>query len=177
MKRFLLPLGGFLVLAAVLAVGLTLNPSEVPSPFIGKPAPAFQAQSLHEPAKTVALADIKGRVALVNVWASWCVACLDEHAYVKALAKRGIPVYGINYKDTRDEALAWLERYGNAYVISAFDPDGRIGLDWGVYGVPETFVLDANGVVRYKHIGAIDAQGLERTILPLIERLRAEAGA
>jgi cytochrome c biogenesis protein CcmG/thiol:disulfide interchange protein DsbE len=175
MKRYLIPLAVFLAVAVALGIGLTLDPSRVPSPLIGKPAPAFSAPDLHHPTRTVTMADLKGRVALVNVWASWCAACLDEHPYVKELAETGVPIYGINYKDTRKDALEWLDRYGNAYVTSILDADGRIGLDWGVYGVPETFVLDADGVIRHKHIGAITPDDIKNELIPLIEKLRDEA--
>lgn len=175
MKRFAVPLIVFAGLLVLLAVGLNLDPRRVPSPLIGKPAPPFAASTLHDPSRQLSLADLHGKVALVNVWASWCASCRQEHPYVKELARRGVPVYGIDYKDSRGDAVDWLNTFGNAYVATAFDPRGRIGLDWGVYGVPETFVLDANGVVRHKHIGAMDDRSLEDEILPLVRRLRQEA--
>jgi cytochrome c biogenesis protein CcmG/thiol:disulfide interchange protein DsbE len=176
MKPRLIPLLLFLVIAAVLAVGLTLNPREVPSPLIGKPAPEFTAPMLYEPERTISRADILGEVVAVNVFASWCVACREEHPYIMALAQHyGVPVYGLNYKDTRQAATEWLAKMGNAYAGIIYDPEGKIGLDWGVYGVPETFILDRQGVIRYKRIGAIDARLLEQEILPLVRQLRAEA--
>ncbi|MDX1655667.1 MAG: DsbE family thiol:disulfide interchange protein [Candidatus Competibacteraceae bacterium] len=171
----LIPLGVFLLLGALLWAGLYLNPREVPSPLVGRAAPAFEAPALHDPQSTVSHEALKGRVSLVNVWASWCVACLQEHPLLVRLAQTDtVPLVGLNYKDTRPKALAWLRRNGNAYSVSAFDPEGRVGLDWGVYGVPETFVVDADGVIRHKHIGPIDERSLQETLLPLIEKLKAE---
>jgi cytochrome c biogenesis protein CcmG/thiol:disulfide interchange protein DsbE len=175
MKR-LIPLLIFIAIVAVLGIGLTLNPTEVPSPLIGKPAPEFTAPTLYEPEKTVSRADLLGEVVAVNVFASWCVACRDEHPYIMALADQyKVPVYGLNYKDTREAATKWLQEMGDAYTGIIYDPKGRVGLDWGVYGVPETFILDRQGVIRYKRIGAIDARILREEMLPLIEKLRAEA--
>lgn len=174
MKRGLLPLAAFLAIAAFLGVGLFLDPRSVPSPLIGKPAPDFSAPRLYAPEKMLSKQDLLGRVAVVNVFASWCVACREEHPYVAALAET-VPVFGINYKDTREDAQAWLAKYGNAYRAIAYDPEGRLGLDWGVYGVPETFILDRQGIIRHKHIGAIDAEALGEELLPLIETLRREA--
>lgn len=173
--RVAIPIVVFLALVAGLAVGLTLRPDEVPSPLIGKPAPDFSGPSLHDPADTVDRADLVGEVAVVNVWASWCAACLDEHSYIMALAKE-VPVYGVNYKDARDDARAWLERHGDAYTASVHDPEGRIGLDWGVYGVPETYLLDTTGTIRFKHVGAIDEAILTEEILPRVRRLRGGQG-
>lgn len=173
MRPFALPLIVFALIVVLLGVGLSLNPSEVPSPLVGKPAPAFEAEDLHDPTATISLDDIKGQVAAVNVWASWCTACLEEHPYVMALGNE-IPVYGLNYKDERDDARAWLERHGDNYAASVHDPAGRVGLDWGVYGVPETYLLDAEGVIRHKHIGAITERILTEDLLPRIRRLREE---
>lgn len=171
----LVPLALFLVLVGFLAVGLTLKPTEVPSPLIGKPAPAFSVPQLHQPERAISATDLVGQVSVVNVWASWCAACRDEHPYVMALAQAGVaPVIGLNYKDDRDDALAWLDQFGDAYSVSAHDPEGRVGLDWGVYGVPETFVLDKRGVIRHKHIGPIDARALRDELLPLIAQLSEE---
>jgi cytochrome c biogenesis protein CcmG/thiol:disulfide interchange protein DsbE len=175
MKR-LIPLLIFIAIAAVLGVGLTLNPTVVPSPLIGKPAPEFTAPTLYEPEKTISRADLVGEVVAVNVFASWCVACRDEHPYIMALADQyQVPVYGLNYKDTREAGIGWLQEMGDAYTGIIYDPKGRVGLDWGVYGVPETFILDRQGVIRYKRIGAVDARILREEMLPLIEKLRAEA--
>jgi cytochrome c biogenesis protein CcmG/thiol:disulfide interchange protein DsbE len=176
MKRlwFLIPLGAFLALAVVLAVGLKLDPREVPSPLIDKPAPKFALARLDDAAKTVRLDDLKGKVFILNVWASWCVACREEHPLLVEFAKkRVVPVYGLNYKDTRPDANAWLARFGNPYDASFFDEDGRVGLDFGVYGVPETFVVDGNGVIRMKHIGPITPEVLANKIEPLLKKLDA----
>ena len=172
MARFLLPLSIFVILAAFLAYGLKLNPREVPSPLIDKSAPAFKVAQLHAAEKTIAPEDMKGKVWLLNVWASWCVSCLQEHPLLVELSKRDIvPIVGLNYKDQREAGLAWLGKHGNPYVLSAYDLDGRIGIDYGVYGVPETFVIDKAGIIRYKHIGPVTAEALEKNILPKVKEL------
>ena len=173
MKRFLWPLVLFLVLVGFLAVGLKLDPREVPSPLIDKPAPAFQAPLLARPEVQISRQDLLGKVWMLNVWASWCVACQQEHPVLVAYARQpgATPVYGLNYKDQRDAGLGWLQRYGNPYVDSVYDPDGRIGIDYGVYGVPETFVIDRAGVIRHKHIGPITPAVLRDTIEPLLRKL------
>jgi cytochrome c biogenesis protein CcmG/thiol:disulfide interchange protein DsbE len=176
MKRlwFLIPLFAFIALAIVLAVGLKRDPREVPSPLIDKPAPKFALARLDDAAKTVRLDDLKGKVFILNVWASWCVACREEHPVLLDFAKkRVVPVYGLNYKDTRPDASAWLARFGNPYDASFFDEDGRVGLDFGVYGVPETFIVDGNGVIRMKHIGPITPEVLADKIEPLLKKLDA----
>ncbi|CAL1241715.1 DsbE family thiol:disulfide interchange protein [Candidatus Methylocalor cossyra] len=171
--RYLVPLAAFVLLVIFLAVGLTLDPREVPSPFIGKPAPTFTLPQVVDAGKTLSPADFKGQVALVNVWASWCVSCRQEHPVLLDLAERRVvPIYGLNYKDQREDALAWLNRFGDPYTASAFDADGRVGIDWGVYGVPETFVIDRQGIIRYKHTGPITAEILETKLLPLIRQLQ-----
>lgn len=172
MARFLLPLSIFIVLAGFLAYGLQLNPREVPSPLIDKPAPAFRVAQLHAAEQTIAPEDLKGRVWLLNVWASWCVSCLQEHPLLVELSKRNIvPIVGLNYKDQREAGIGWLGKHGNPYVLSAYDVDGRIGIDYGVYGVPETFVIDRAGVIRHKHIGPLTPEALEKKILPKIKEL------
>lgn len=174
MRRYLWPLGLFLVLVAFLAVGLRLDPREVPSPLVGKPAPAFQAVALARPDATIKRDDLLGKVWLLNVWASWCGACRDEHPVLVDYARRGgVPIYGLNYKDKREDGLSWLRQFGNPYTDSLFDPDGRIGIDYGVYGVPETFVIDRAGVIRYKHIGPITPAVLRDKIEPLLKQLNA----
>jgi len=171
-KRFLVPLGLFLVLVGFLAVGLRLDPREVPSPLIDQPAPAFRAATLARPEAMLQRDDLLGRVWLLNVWASWCGACRDEHPVLLDFARRAdVPVYGLNYKDQRADGLAWLQQFGNPYADSLFDPQGRIGIDYGVYGVPETFVIDRAGVVRYKHIGPLTPAVLRDTIEPLLRQL------
>ena len=174
MKRFLLPAIVFALLVGFLAVGLTLNPREVPSPLIDKPAPAFSLPRLDAPEQQLGVADLKGKVWLLNVWASWCVACRQEHPLLVDLSGTGqVPVYGLNYKDKREDALAWLQRFGNPYVASISDTQGLVGIDYGVYGVPETFVIDKQGVIRMKHIGPVTPQVLRDTILPLVNKLNA----
>ena len=174
--RFLIPLAIFAVMVAFLAVGLTLDPREVPSPLINKPAPPFQLPQLHAPDKTIAQKDMLGKVWMLNVWASWCVACREEHSTILAFARSGvIPVLGLNYKDERADGIAWLNRLGNPYLLSAYDRDGRIGIDYGVYGVPETYVIDKAGVIRYKRIGAVTPEILRDKILPLVKELNANA--
>jgi len=174
MKRFLLPLGLFLVLALFLAIGLKLDPREVPSPLVGKPAPGFQAPALGRPETTIKRDDLLGKVWLLNVWASWCGACRDEHPVLVEFSRRKlVPIYGLNYKDKREDGLGWLTKFGNPYTESVFDPEGRIGIDYGVYGVPETFVIDRAGVIRYKHIGPITPEVLRDKLEPLLRKLNA----
>jgi len=174
--RYLVPLGVFVLLVAVLAVGLTLNPREVPSPLINKPVPAFRLAQLHQPGLTFSQKDMAGQVWILNVWASWCVACRDEHPLLVELAKsRIVPIVGLNYKDQPEAGKSWLKQFGDPFVLSVNDPDGRVGIDFGVYGVPETFVIDRRGVIRYKQIGAITRQALEEKILPLIRELQRTA--
>ena len=173
MSRYIWPLAGFVVLVFFLGIGLTLNPAEVPSPLIDKPAPAFALPELHEPQKTFTPESMKDRVWVLNVWASWCYACLTEHAYIQELSSQhGVPVIGLNYKDIRAEAIAWLARNGDSYEKSVSDTDGKVGIDYGVYGVPETFVIDKAGIIRYKHIGPVTRESLRDTLLPLIRKLQ-----
>ena len=163
---------GFVGLVVLLGVGLTLNPREVPSPLIGKPAPAFDLPLLHAPEKTFSHKDMLGKVWVLNVWASWCPPCLVEHPVITALAKSGLaPVVGLNYKDARDDALPWLKRNGDPYAFSVFDLNGRIGIDYGVYGVPETYVIDQRGVIRYKHIGPLTPEASQKRVQPLLKEL------
>ena len=172
MKRFLIPLAVFVLLVGFLAVGLKLDPREVPSPLVGKAAPAFELPILHQPDKRFVPADMRGKVWLLNVWASWCVSCREEHPVLLELAKRGVmPILGLNYKDKGDDANAWLKQFGNPYDLSAVDADGRIGIDYGVYGVPETYVIDKQGVIRYKRIGPVTPAILKDKIVPLIAEL------
>ena len=174
MNRFLVPLGIFIVVVVFLAVGLGLNPCEVPSPLINKPAPAFQLPQLHQPDKTFSHQDMKGKVWLLNVWASWCVSCREEHPLLVELARsKVVPVYGLNYKDKPEEALVWLKKFGDPYALSIVDRDGRVGIDYGVYGVPETFVIDQQGVIRYKQIGPVTPAALKDKILPLVKALQS----
>jgi len=176
MIRYLVPLGVFALIAVFLAVGLNLNPREVPSPFIGKAAPALDLPRL-DPADTrITSADLAGRVWILNVWASWCVACRVEHPLFNRFAATSDTILvGLNYKDKEPEARRWLADLGNPYTIIAVDREGDTGIEWGVYGVPETFVIDKAGVVRYKHIGPIDEAALQDEIVPLIARLEQES--
>ena len=172
MKRFL-PLGIFLVLVLFLAVGLGLNPREVPSPLIDKAAPAFRLAQLQASDKTLGTEDLKGKVWILNVWASWCVACLEEHPILVDFSTQNVlPIYGLNYKDKREDALRWLGKHGNPYTLSMQDVDGRVGIDYGVYGVPETYLIDKNGIIRYKRIGPVTPQILQEKILPLVRQLQ-----
>lgn len=170
--KFLLPLAIFLGLAAFLAVGLKLDPKEVPSPLINKPAPAFALTRLDDPATSIKRDDLLGKVWILNVWASWCVACQSEHPLLVEYSKqKSVPLYGLNYKDERLAGLKWLSRFGNPYTASLFDEDGRVGIEWGVYGVPETFVMDREGVIRYKHIGPLTPDVIRDELEPLVRKL------
>jgi cytochrome c biogenesis protein CcmG, thiol:disulfide interchange protein DsbE len=172
--RFIIPLALFGVLVAFLAVGLKLNPREVPSPLIGKPAPAFALMQLADANKTVGRDDMLGKVWVLNVFASWCAPCLDEHPHLVAFARtKQAPLIGLNYKDTRPNATQWLARHGNPYEAALFDGDGRSGIDFGVYGVPETFVIDKQGVIRFKHVGPVTPDIIQKRIVPLIKELNA----
>ena len=172
--RFIIPFAVFVLLAVFLAVGLTRDPREVPSPLVGKPAPAFRLTQLHEEKLAFAPEDMKGKVWLLNVWASWCVSCRVEHPLLVEMSRsKVVPIVGLNYKDGRDEGVQWLAKFGNPYALSAFDVDGKVGIDYGVYGVPETFVIDKQGVIRYKQIGPITPEALERKILPLLKSLES----
>ena len=173
MKKYLIPLAVFLVLCGFLAAGLQLNPREVPSPLIDKPAPPFTLNQLSDPAKPFASKDMLGQVWILNVWASWCVTCRDEHPLLVDLSKKKVvPIYGLNYKDQRPDAMKWLAQFGDPYTLSIMDTDGRIGIDYGVYGVPETYVIDKQGIIRYKRIGAVTPKVLEENILPLVRKLQ-----
>ena len=176
MNRFLIPLGIFVVVVGFLAVGLTLNPRELPSPLVGKPAPDFSLPQLYDQEKIFSPKEMKGKVWLLNVWASWCAACKEEHPVLIHLAQSGVvPIYGMDYKDKREEALAWLkEQGGNPYVVVAVDESGRVGIDYGVYGVPETYVIDKAGVIRYKQIGPLREDTVQGKILPLVRELQAQ---
>ena len=172
-KKLLIPLAIFVVLAGFLFVGLWRDPREVPSPLIGKPAPAFALAQLHDPAKSLGTGDMKGQVWLLNVWASWCVSCREEHPLLVELAKsKLVPIIGLDYKDDPAPGKNWLVQNGDPYTASVMDRDGRVGIDYGVYGVPETFVIDKSGTIRYKQIGPITAEALEKKILPLVRELQ-----
>jgi cytochrome c biogenesis protein CcmG/thiol:disulfide interchange protein DsbE len=175
MMRFILPLVIFLVLAGFLYVGLGLDPHEVPSPLIDKPAPAFTLPELHNPKKQFSMQEMKGKVWLLNVWSSWCVSCKEEHPILLDLAQQNIvPIYGLDYKDKREDAEAWLNQAGNPYTLNVMDSDGRVGINYGVYGVPETYVIDKQGIIRYKQIGPVTGESLQAKILPMVAELQSK---
>jgi cytochrome c biogenesis protein CcmG/thiol:disulfide interchange protein DsbE len=177
MKRYLLPLGLFLGLAVFLGIGLDRDPHELPSPLVGRPAPPFDLPRLAAdtgggPAR-FAPADMLGKVWMLNVWASWCVSCRQEHPVLLDLAKSAVvPLVGLDYKDAVGDARAWLAQHGDPYLLSAVDANGRVGIDYGVYGVPETYVIDKGGTIRFKQVGPISAEVLQRKIMPLIRELQ-----
>ena len=171
---YLLPIAIFAAIGGLLYLGLYRDPTLVPSPLIGKPVPQFALGPVQGREHGLSSRDLRGEVTLVNVFASWCVACRDEHPLLLALEREGvIPIHGLNYKDAPDAAAAWLDTLGDPYARTGADLDGRVGLDWGVYGVPETFVVDRSGHVAYKHIGPVTPRVLDEVILPLVRALRA----
>jgi len=192
MKRFLIPMALFVILVGFLAVGLNLDPHEVPSPLVGKPAPPFQLQQLANADQPFSPKDMQGKVWLLNVWSSWCVSCRAEHPLLVAFSKKSnLPIVGLSYKEvrgdsetdvaklspadelqlTRSRATAWLTAHGSPYALVALDVDGRVGIDYGVYGVPETYVIDKAGIIRYKQIGPLTPEALDKKILPLVKEL------
>jgi cytochrome c biogenesis protein CcmG/thiol:disulfide interchange protein DsbE len=176
MIRYLIPLGIFTFLVGLFLVGLQHDPRIVPSPLINKPSPQFDLPRLEDPKSSISKNDLMGKVVFLNVWASWCVECRREHPVLLQLAKtKRFNIVGLNYKDTRADAMRWLEQHGDPYQTSAFDQAGQVGIDFGVYGVPETFILDRKGIIRYKRIGPITPEVLETDILPLIKKLNVES--
>ena len=173
--RYLLPLAIFIGMAAFLFKGLGMDPREIPSPLIGKSIPEFSLPQVKDPTRTLSSEDLRGKVSLVNVWATWCASCRAEHDVLLQLAATGlVDIYGLDWKDDRAQAVNWLNRLGDPYVASGFDEDGRVAIDWGVYGEPETFVVDAKGIIRYKHAGPLNVELLRQEILPLVKQLKAE---
>jgi len=169
------PLAIFIVIAIFLGIGLTLNPREIPSPLIGRPVPEFRLEPVKGRTLGLASGDLRGEVSLVNVFASWCVECRAEHPlWMQLQAAGSVPLHGLNYKDRPDDAARWLGELGDPYARTGADLDGRVGIDWGVYGVPETFVVDKRGVIRHKVIGAITRKTLDEKVLPLVRKLQAE---
>jgi cytochrome c biogenesis protein CcmG/thiol:disulfide interchange protein DsbE len=172
MSRFVIPLVLFVVLVVFLALGLRHDPHEVPSPLINKPAPGFQLAQLRDPSRRFSAEEMRGKVWLLNVWASWCITCRDEHPLLLEYARsKAVPIYGLNYKDKREDALSWLGELGDPYVLSVSDLDGRVGIDYGVYGAPETYLIDRNGVIRFKQIGPVTPDIWQEKILPLVKDL------
>jgi cytochrome c biogenesis protein CcmG/thiol:disulfide interchange protein DsbE len=176
MWRYAVPVVILGVLAIFFARGLNLNPGYIPSPFIGKPAPEFSLPSLRDSDTTVSTSSMRGQVALFNVWATWCVGCRQEHGFLNELAKSGgVPIYGLNWRDDRSAALRWLDTLGDPYVVSAFDAEGDVAIDWGVYGAPETFLVDRDGTVLHKHIAPLTPEVWRTQFLPIIEEKCADA--
>lgn len=176
MSRYLAPLIIVAIMIPMFVIGLNRDPSEIPSPLLDKPAPQFELPTLKDPNKTVGSADYAGQLALVNVWATWCIGCRQEHDYLMQLAAEiDIPMYGLNWRDRRDDALVWLQRLGDPYVASAYDEDGRVGIDWGVYGAPETFLISPEGIILHKHISPMTDRVWQEDFLPRI--LAAQGGA
>ena len=174
-RRNLWPLAIFAVIAVFLGIGLTLNPREIPSPLIGKPVPEFRLDPVKGRTLGLAAADLRGEVSIVNVFASWCAACRDEHPLWMQLRSEGsVPLHGLNYKDRPDDAARWLAELGDPYTRTGADLNGRVGIDWGVYGVPETFIVDKHGVIRHKVIGAVTRKTLDEKVLPLVRKLQTE---
>lgn len=172
MRTYFLPLGVFIFLLALLGVGLRLKPQEIPSALIDKPAPAFSLPQVEDASRSFRPRDMQGKVWLFNVWASWCEPCRAEHPMLLELARQSpAPIVGLNYTDQRHDSQQWLSQYGNPYALSAFDADGKVGIEYGVYGVPETFVIDKHGVIRHKHIGPITPEVIRDELLPLIREL------
>lgn len=169
-----LPLAGFFIVLLTLATGLGRDPSLLPSVLIDQPLPEFRAARLDNPEQFVTPADLQGDIALLNVWATWCPTCYEEHSFLNTLHERDIVIYGVNYKDDRQQALRWLRELKDPYRFSIDDPEGQLGIDLGVYGAPETFLLDARGTVRYRHVGAVDEHVWEREFLPRIRQLEEQ---
>jgi cytochrome c biogenesis protein CcmG, thiol:disulfide interchange protein DsbE len=171
--KALVPLAAFLCLVVFLAIGLTRDPRELPSPLIDKAAPQFRLPVLGEADRFLSLADMRGQVWLLNVWASWCVACREEHPVLVRFAQQNVvPLIGLNYKDQADQAQTWLREGGNPYVMSVMDANGRVGIDFGVYGVPETFLIDQDGKIRHKHVGPLTDKAMREDLLPRIAKLK-----
>ncbi len=173
--RLVIPVALFLVLVIFLGIGLTKDPSKVDSPLINLPAPGFSLPRLRAPDETMTDEVFRGQVSLINVWATWCVGCRQEHDTLVEVARtQTVPIYGLNWKDDRTQAIKWLDRLGDPYEKTAFDGEGRVAIDWGVYGAPETFLVDGNGVVRHKLIGPMNMRIWEEEFVPRIEAIKGE---
>lgn len=170
-----LPLLGFVILLGLLWRGLSNDPRLLPSMLIDKPLPTFAMTDLKNPSRTITADDLKGKISLVNVWATWCPSCQIEHPTLLKLAKQGVPIYGVNYKDQRHLALSWLDQLGDPYAINIEDAAGQLGIDLGVYGAPETYLLDKNGVIRYRHVGVLDDQAWAEEFLPRIRAIEEQS--
>ena len=168
MWRYVVPLAIFAAIAGLFYRGLFMNPNYVPSPLVGKPAPTFSLPSVTNPDELVSSASLAGRVSLVNVWGTWCVECRHEHGFLVELARAGMPIYGLNLRDDRAAAIDWLDKLGNPYVSSGFDPEGKAAIDWGVTGAPETFLIDSDGTILHKHISPLTARVWQDDFLPLL---------
>ncbi len=169
MSRYVLPLIAVLVMIPILILGLQSDPSKLPSQYIGKSAPEFSLETLEDPSRTLSSTDLVGQVSLVNIWGTWCVGCRAEHGFLMTLAnQKKIPIYGINWRDNRQEALQWLDQFGDPYIATGFDQDGRVGIDWGAYGAPETFLISAEGRVLHRFPGPLNATVWEQQFAPLI---------
>jgi cytochrome c biogenesis protein CcmG/thiol:disulfide interchange protein DsbE len=176
MFKYLVPLCVFILLVGFLYVGLHRDPREIPSPLIDKAAPMFQLPQLHRPDQQLSLQDMHGKVWLLNVWASWCESCRDEQPLLVEYSRQNIvPIYGLDYKDDPADAIKWLEQFGNPFVLSAVDKEGQVSINFGVYGVPETFLIDKQGIIRYKQIGAITPEAWEKNILPMVKKLQQQS--
>ncbi len=170
--KLFIPLIIFAVLAGFFWRGLSLDPSAMPSALLDKPVPQFNLPTLLDDQRLVDQGELKGKVSLLNVWATWCVSCRVEHPYLLQLAEQGVPIYGVNYKDDPVQARKWLQELHNPYVLSLVDADGRLGIDLGVFGAPETYVVDRQGVIRYKHVGIVDERVWRETLQPIVASLR-----
>ena len=169
MNRYLLPLIAVVVLIPIFVLGLRSDPSQLPSQYIGKPAPEFDLPTLKDPERRVSTADLRGEFSLVNIWATWCAGCRQEHGFLMELYRnKAIPIYAVNWRDNRPDALEWLSQLGDPYVASGFDEDGRVGIDWGVYGAPETFLVNPEGHVLFRYPGPMSRDVWEREFLPRI---------
>jgi len=174
--KAVIPLLVFIVLVILLGYGLTRDPKEIPSPLIGKPVPVFKLAKVLKPNENISNLNFVGQVSILNVWASWCASCRVEHPIIVEFAKKHpLNIYGFNYKDQRSDAIRWLKYYGDPYIASAYDVTGSAGIDWGVYGVPETFIIDKKGIIRYKKVGPMTKEFMENTLLPLLKKLENES--
>ncbi len=173
MTRYILPLVAVVILIPILILGLQSDPSALPSQYIGKPAPEFSLPTLMDPTQILSTADLKGQISLLNIWATWCGGCRTEHGFLMELSRTGdIPIYGIDWRDNRADAISFLNQLGNPYAASGFDGDGRVGIDWGAYGAPETFLINQEGFVVYRLTGPLNRLLWEQEFVPRIAELK-----